>query len=128
MALGALGVSALACSRQKEGERCDDNNENEDCEEGLVCKDSQELGGSSDICCPEGNATALACIPNPTTTSTGMGGGGMGGGGMGGGGTGGTGGGGTGGTAGGGMGGTGGGGTGGTAGGGMGGTGGTGGA
>ena len=84
----ALSVSALfalpGCPRQSEGERCDLANgkegEETDCDDGLVCTSSQELGTSSDICCPAelSMATHPACIPatgGPTggggSTSTG---------------------------------------------------------
>jgi hypothetical protein len=134
VALAGAGCIALveACSKQKEGERCDVNNGEgrdggeSDCGEGLVCwkkktlSQSHNIESNSDICCPAdlATSTALACIPGPDNTGGGgmggsggdQGGGGAGGGGMGGGGTGGTagggmGGGGTGGIAGGGMGG-----------------------
>jgi hypothetical protein len=60
----AAPALTVACSNQAEGERCDRNNEDEDCQEGLICKSSQELGGSADICCPkeEGASEIAACI------------------------------------------------------------------
>lgn len=62
---------AVACSNQAEGERCDRNNEDEDCQDGLVCTSSQVLGGSADICCPEnlGDSENAACIPGGGATS-----------------------------------------------------------
>ena len=56
--VAALLVAAplAACSNQAEGERCDRNNNNDDCQDGLVCKSSAELGGNADICCPEGGS------------------------------------------------------------------------
>ncbi len=64
-------VLAVACSNQAEGERCDRNNDDEDCQDGLVCTSSQVLGGSADICCPEnlGDSESAACIPGGGATS-----------------------------------------------------------
>lgn len=75
-----LALAAPGCSLQGEGERCSRKagpTGNEDCQSGLVCKSSSELGGDSDICCPEGASNEPACIPGGgTTSSTGTGGGG----------------------------------------------------
>jgi hypothetical protein len=64
-----LAVSCLAtlgaCSKQTEGERCDIDagveGDDSDCDDGLECVSSQELGTSSDICCPKEGATDAAC-------------------------------------------------------------------
>jgi hypothetical protein len=70
LAFSASGLFALSgCPRQGEGERCDlangESGEDSDCDDGLVCTDSQILGTSSDICCPTplSAATHPACIP-----------------------------------------------------------------
>ena len=54
-----------ACSNQAEGERCDLDNANLDCESGLICKSVQSLGGTGEgaICCPEGSPGVAACRP-----------------------------------------------------------------
>lgn len=78
LAAAWIVVAALAfpaCSNQAEGERCDVNNNNDDCQEGLICKPSTELGGSADICCPEGTSELPECTigggASSTTTGTG---------------------------------------------------------
>ncbi len=46
----------LACSKQAEGERCDTNSDNLDCESGLVCRGSDQLsiaGTGIALCCPQ---------------------------------------------------------------------------
>ncbi len=75
----AASLSSTGCGRQGEGDRCDLANgksgEDSDCGDGLVCTSSQELGTSSDICCPEtGSPTELACIPGTGPGSGGAGG------------------------------------------------------
>ncbi len=59
--LGLTGV--MACSNQGEGERCDPDNNNEDCASGLTCQKIQ--GQESPLCCPPppNPATVSACIP-----------------------------------------------------------------
>lgn len=59
--LGLMG--AVACSNQGEGERCDQNNDNEDCASGLRCQKIE--GQSSPLCCPPVGqpASVSACIP-----------------------------------------------------------------
>jgi hypothetical protein len=59
--LGLMG--AVACSNQGEGERCDPNNDNEDCASGLTCQKIE--GQSSPLCCPPAPqpASVSACIP-----------------------------------------------------------------
>src|SRR5260221_12096235 len=54
----SLGTAA-ACSKQGEGERCDTNNGNADCESGFECTTTEGLTGlnpkapkGSAICCP----------------------------------------------------------------------------
>ena len=81
LSLFALPVAflPLSCAGQGEGDRCDHKNGDADCATGLVCKQSQELGGNADICCPNGTSQNPECIPgggvtsatSSTTTSTG---------------------------------------------------------
>ncbi|NUP12145.1 MAG: hypothetical protein HOW73_39365, partial [Polyangiaceae bacterium] len=75
-------VAALsACPSQSEGERCNAENGNEDCSEGLECKSSRELGRNADICCPPGdsNSESPECIPaGESTGGNGTGGNGTG--------------------------------------------------
>lgn len=90
---GALVFATPSCSDQSEGERCDRANGDADCEDGLICKSKQDLGTSSDICCPPelAQTTDLACLGGLADAGTGgTGGGGTGGSGTGTGGTGGS--------------------------------------
>lgn len=53
----ALGLAALltllACSKQSEGERCSESNDDEDCESGLICVSPRQLRSSEVArCCP----------------------------------------------------------------------------
>jgi len=78
--LGGLGALA-ACSNQAEGERCQAENGNTDCQSGLVCLAAGQKpfnGGigvvndpyrDSDRCCPYDRSTARhpACVLNQTT-------------------------------------------------------------
>ena len=67
-----LASMLVACPSQGEGQRCNADNANEDCSEGLVCVSSRDLGGNADICCPPSGATeSPECIPGGATTSTG---------------------------------------------------------
>jgi len=63
-----LGCSLLlSCSKQAEGERCDINNGNLDCENGLVCVGEDEIsvtGTGFALCCPLTEPTADACRAN----------------------------------------------------------------
>ncbi len=49
-------VSLAACSKQAEGERCDPNSGNLDCEQGLICRTGDQLsvavGAGAGLCCP----------------------------------------------------------------------------
>lgn len=89
---GGIGLSlgSIACSNQGEGARCEIENGDDDCQEGLVCTTAEQLGGNADICCPPGGVSENpACIPGgssttSTTTSTSSTGGGGGAGGAGG--------------------------------------------
>jgi hypothetical protein len=47
----------LGCSKQGEGERCDTNSDDLDCESGLVCRGADQLS-------IEGRGVALCCPPN----------------------------------------------------------------
>jgi len=83
--LGGI-VTLAACSNQAEGERCQAENGNDDCQDGLVCLAASQKdfnGGTgfvnapynnSDRCCPldRDNATHPACV-NLQTTVTGDG-------------------------------------------------------
>jgi hypothetical protein len=77
----------LACSRQGEGDRCSTENDDNDCESGLICVDYHDLrGGQADqvsrCCNPEGNdvgdgrCTRLIGAGTSTTSTTTTGGGG----------------------------------------------------
>jgi len=74
IALASLAaLSLLGCPTQGEGERCNIENGNDDCAEGLLCKSSRELGGNADICCPDGASDNPECIPgggSSTATTT----------------------------------------------------------
>ena len=61
-----------ACSNNAEGERCQVNNNNDDCADGLICLASSQVNpsyNSSDRCCPVDRTTAShpACtlLQNP---------------------------------------------------------------
>lgn len=76
LALLGLGVAILGqtgCSNQSEGQRCSVDNNNDDCQENLVCKPKDQLNGAQDsLCCPadSSKATAPACRPPSQTTTT----------------------------------------------------------
>ena len=68
LALGFLGaalISASACSDQAEGERCDPNNGDSDCNSGLICTKFVSLNIAS------ASGAAICCPPagQPTTTT-----------------------------------------------------------
>jgi len=51
----ALAAFAGACSNQGEGERCDKDNGNLDCQSGLICR---RIGAAKyDLCCPTADQT-----------------------------------------------------------------------
>lgn len=62
-----LCLAIAACSKQRQGERCDPNNRDGDCESDLVCKGEAllTLEGQTrgvGLCCPPvANATVEAC-------------------------------------------------------------------
>jgi hypothetical protein len=72
----SAALSLFGCPTQGEGDRCNIENGNDDCAEGLLCKSSRELGGNADICCPDGASDNPECIPGggssaaTTTTSS----------------------------------------------------------
>ena len=76
--LSLAPVVLLGCSEQQEGQRCDLDNGNADCADGLVCTSKQTLGTKSDMCCPSsGKSGSPDCTPSlggTTTTSSGSGG------------------------------------------------------
>lgn len=60
LALGGVAV-VTACSNYGEGERCDVNNNNDDCQNPLQCTPKAQINSpfnSSDRCCPVDRATA----------------------------------------------------------------------
>lgn len=74
VALLALGAASfVACAKQALGERCDKQNNDDDCASGLVCT-STRAGGPSSICCPPGNPLSdgpcSAAITGPTDGGT----------------------------------------------------------
>jgi len=103
-AFGIASLSTISCEGQGEGERCEHENGDQDCQPPLVCKQGALLGGQTDYCCPPTGGTKPECIGSTNQGGGGSGGGGSGGGGsagmagMGGGGQGGAGGGGSGGS------------------------------
>src|SRR5262245_42234541 len=73
--LTAAFAALIACSNMNEGERCEFDNGNEDCEPPLICLPATNRGGgsvnppfnTSDRCCPQDRRTAThpACTePN----------------------------------------------------------------
>jgi hypothetical protein len=66
--IGALALVLIvtACSKQKEGERCDLNSGSPDCETGLICRSADQLsiqGRGVALCCPPDDVapTVNAC-------------------------------------------------------------------
>src|SRR5262245_47308289 len=79
MCLATVPPAFVACANQAQGQRCDTQNANEDCEPGLYCRSRTELGGASDICCAkndQGNwvLTPYDCEPHANTGAGGAGG------------------------------------------------------
>lgn len=58
-----LLVASVGCAEQGEGERCDLNNDNADCEGSLVCTSLRSLnrGTVGAVCCPDSNPSANVC-------------------------------------------------------------------
>jgi len=88
--LGLCAAFAVfaGCSNQAEGQACNVDNIDADCEEGLVCRSKTELDTLVDICCKPKDSDNPACIPgtlagssSSSSSSSGAGGGGAGGGG-----------------------------------------------
>ncbi len=75
LSLVVLASAPFACSSQGEGQRCNVDNGNDDCEEGLVCTSSRELGGNADICCPASGTSNSPDCTKGGTTAAGTGGG-----------------------------------------------------
>ena len=48
----ALLCLTPACDKQAQGERCDQLNGNDDCQDGLVCTPGSQVGQKKDVCCP----------------------------------------------------------------------------
>lgn len=58
-----------ACSKQGEGERCDINNGDLDCDTGLICVGEEQIsitGTGVALCCPITDPTVDACRANTT--------------------------------------------------------------
>lgn len=77
--LGGVGATGagLACSAQGEGQRCNTENGDDDCADGLQCFSAPSILG--EVCCPtDGTATDPACLDDTpavtVTTTTGAGG------------------------------------------------------
>src|SRR4051812_13997174 len=75
-----LPFTAQGCGLQGEGERCDVDNLDDDCDTGLVCTAGEDLDNpNTDICCPaDGISTVPACIPGALGGTGGQGAGGAG--------------------------------------------------
>src|SRR5690606_14242775 len=65
-------LALVACSNNAEGERCQTANNNDDCQDGLICLAAAQVNpsyNSSDRCCPPDRSTAThpACtlLQNP---------------------------------------------------------------
>ena len=74
LGLCLIGLAlALGCAKQGEGERCDQNNADLDCEPGLVCRGEAQLsikGRGIALCCPIGAGTTVeACRAAPPLPS-----------------------------------------------------------
>jgi hypothetical protein len=69
--LFSFATAAVACSNQGEGEFCDANNGNNDCQDGLECAPAPGVtgGANRDRCCPMPPATptTAACSLNTST-------------------------------------------------------------
>jgi hypothetical protein len=67
-----VGLALAGCSKQGQGERCDQNNGNLDCESDLVCKGEGQLSlqvqtRGVGLCCPPSNdSTVEACRQTAT--------------------------------------------------------------
>jgi len=80
LALAAAVLAAASCSNQGQGDRCDVNNGDSDCESGLVCTPLSVLPGLNDtssnaaICCPppgtNTSSTIDACSRSSRTVTT----------------------------------------------------------
>ncbi len=80
LAIAAVGfvviVPTASCATHGEGERCETNNNNDDCDNGLICTPGGQItivteagvnNSSADICCPpdRSQATTDICKLNP---------------------------------------------------------------
>jgi hypothetical protein len=61
--LGALALTAAACAKQAEGERCDPLSNSDDCEDGLKCVslDGLRNGAEGAVCCSD-NPSVNICL------------------------------------------------------------------
>jgi hypothetical protein len=69
--IAGVAAVAVACSNASEGERCEVNNNNDDCTSGLRCVPAAEVNqpyNTADRCCPENRANAShpACTLGPS--------------------------------------------------------------
>ena len=67
--LAAGWLVLAACSNQAEGERCETNNNNDDCADGLVCTSGATLRTNEARCCPPDLATATVAVCRPPLQS-----------------------------------------------------------
>lgn len=58
--VGLLTLTAAACGKQGEGERCDLLNYSQDCDDGLTCTEIERSGAAGAVCCPA-NPTVDIC-------------------------------------------------------------------
>lgn len=65
LALAAAVLAAASCSSQGQGDRCDVNNGDSDCESGLVCTPLSVLPGLN-----ETTLNAAICCPPPGTNTS----------------------------------------------------------
>jgi hypothetical protein len=65
VALAAAVLAAASCSNQGQGDRCDVNNGDSDCESGLVCTPLSVLPGLN-----ETTLNAAICCPPPGTNTS----------------------------------------------------------
>lgn len=60
VAVALLSMTAAACGKQGEGERCDLLNYSQDCDDGLTCTEIERSGAAGAVCCPA-NPTVDIC-------------------------------------------------------------------
>lgn len=63
-----LMVLAASCTGQGEGQRCQSKNNNDDCQDGLLCGAPKNGGSNFEVCCPASGGTDPLCVaaaPSP---------------------------------------------------------------